>query len=110
MNIGMTSNKDHILDDAAVPKLSIGWSIFAVLVGAAGAPLSIEMGMLTESFIPMLLISAASLSYIYLAQEYFIIDQRSGKRSRIAILGMVLTFIWAPLFFIWSLIFTFTHV
>jgi hypothetical protein len=83
-------------------------SVAALVLGVAGAPLSVFLLYLIHSFIPVLLLCAGSLTWLYVTQSRFV--RSDGRRSRIAVLGIVLTFIWAVPLLIWSAIFSIVHV
>src|SRR5438876_11261089 len=79
------------------------WGLMTFLVGVCGAPISILLVAAFGSFVPMILCSAAALAFIYQAQIRL---KRPGlPRNTVGSIGIVLTFVWAPAFLVWSLFF-----
>jgi hypothetical protein len=106
----MALNREKIVDYIAVSKTSIWWSISAAFIGAFGGPISIEFSLYAENVLPMLTVSFMSLSYLYLARKYLVTDANFGRRSRLALIGISLTFLWAPSLLFYSLIFLIIHI
>jgi Mn2+/Fe2+ NRAMP family transporter len=95
--------KDQIpvLDYATYTPTSTWYPAISIVFGLAGAPVSYLLSWFCQSLLPMVLLSASALTFIYLAQKE-IMGTQPGRRNILGVIGVVFVFLWAPAFLIVS--------
>lgn len=87
-----------VLDKASAGADPDAWAASAFTVGLLGFPICFIATALTHSLVPDALGAAAALTYIHMGQ-------RKWKGRLLGQTGVILTFLWAPLVLIWSVLF-----
>ena len=96
------SNKPPAKPDYEPPVQTDESATVCFLTGLLGAPLAIVLTNIFRSLYATGACALVALIIVYVARRRVASMASSKSTNRLATIGVVLTFIWAPLFLVWS--------